>query len=198
MIPPKATTKVTMPLLKQSHSFLRAWPLVRSFCSFLLSTWTSPLFILTAQQMSYPWTAHNFLPIVIDEKCCNTCLLLKEKLQTQKSHNRDLEFRSTDQYFSIASSYIPSLTGTTDILPLTESDALQKLLQPSVSLPVKPMNWLSFGVTTVVPTQKQNWASLGNHRQSKCKMGWIWRWHYFCVTTVGLRYLICSVITSHL
>lgn len=148
--------------------------------------------------MSYPQTAHYCLSTVIYAKCCNTRLLLKEKLKTQKAHNTVLELRSSVQYFFIASCYIYLFTGTTDILPLTEFDALQQLLQCSASLSVKPMNWLSCGVNTIVPTQKQNRASLGNHTQAKYKTGWIWRWWYFCVISVGLRCLIFSSIMSHL
>lgn len=125
-----------------------------------------------------PWTAHYHLPTVIYAKCCNTCFLLKEKWKPPKSHNTVPEFRNTDQYFSIATCYIYLSTATTDILPLTEFNALQQLLEPSMPLPVKPMKWLSS--TLLVPTQKQNWASLGNHTRPKCNMVWIcWRW-YFC------------------
>lgn len=43
--------------------------------------------------------------------------------------------------FFTAGCFLSLPTGTIDILPLSESDALKQLIQPSFSWPLKPRNW---------------------------------------------------------
>lgn len=156
------------------------------------SAQTPPLSILRAEH-SCPWPACCCFPTA---NCCDTCLLLAEKLQTQ-SRGSGLWRCCTDRCAGTAGCYIYSVTGTTDISPPTQFEALQQLLPPSVSLPAKPTNWLSSSVHPVEPTQKTERALETAHKPCVTCAGWE-EGTSFRVITVGLRHLFWSVTTSHL